>query len=233
MPPDEIQDQSTQKEDRVANLQAEFARKFENQAAEVKKLADANAALASQLKQLQAPPHPKQESKEEALDELFYKDPAAHAAKIKEMTKTELRAELKREQEATSRMTNVINSLGRDYPEFNDPEAPLTRKTLEIFGAMDESEKKDPKAIRIAALEAAQELGVKPRSKRTDDESFSFGGGGSDYRPSRQQQKNGKLDPRTEDFAALVGINLKDPKVAERLKARAQRTNYRNYQSNK
>lgn len=225
--------QSTpQNEDRVANLQAEFARKFDNQAAEVKKLADANALLASQLKQVA--PKPKAEPTELPLDQLFYTDPDAHAAKIEARALAKFEAAQSAKEAAQTRMSGVINSLGRDYPEFNDPDADLTKKTLEIFGKMEESEKRDPKAIRIAALEAAQELGVKPKSKRTDEESFSFGGNNGGNRPtSSSQQKNGKLDPRTEDLAALVGLDYRDPKVSERLKARAKRSNYRNYQSNK
>lgn len=223
-----------QGDDRLTNLQAEFNRKLENQQAELKKLADTNAALAEQVKKTVPKPAPK-ENQEEPLDQLFYKDPVAHAAKIKEMTKQEMREEFRRENEAQQRMAGVINRLGQEYPEYNDPESTLTKKTLEIFGKMDESDKKNPTSLRVAALEAAQELGVKPRSKRgDDDESFSFGGGGySGNRPSNRQSQNPKLDQRTEDLAALVGIKVTDPKVKERLTQRASRKNYRNYQSNK
>lgn len=223
-----------QGDDRLTNLQAEFNRKLENQQAELKKLSDTNAALADQLKKVTPKPAPK-EPQDEPLDQLFYKDPVAHAAKIKEMTKQEMREEFRRENEANQRMAGVINRLGQEYPEYNDPESTLTKKTLEIFGKMEESDKKNPTSLRVAALEAAQELGVKPRSKRTDDdESFSMSGGGySGNRSNRDQARPGKLDQRTEDLAALVGLKITDPKVKERLTQRAQRKNYRNYQSNK
>lgn len=225
-----------QGDDRLTNLQAEFNRKLENQQAELKKLSDTNAALADQLKKVTPKPTPKPEPQEEPLDQLFYKDPVAHAAKIKEMTKQEMREELRREQEVQQRTNNVLVRLSQEYPEYADTGSELSKKTLEIFSKYDDADKRDPKSIRVAALEAAQELGLKPMSKRSDDDkdSFSFGGNGyGGNRPTRDQNRPGKLDQRTEDLAALVGIKITDPKVKERLSQRAQRKNYRNYQSNK
>jgi hypothetical protein len=164
-------------DDPITNFKAESARKFDNMNAELKKLQDTNAALASQLKQLA--PKPKPEPQDEPLDQLFYKDPVAHAAKIKEMAKQEMREEFRREQEGQQRFNGAIQRLAQEYPEYGNPESALSKRTIEIFGKMDEAEKKNPTSLRVAALEAAQELGVKPMSKRDpNDDSFSFGGGG-------------------------------------------------------
>lgn len=216
-------------DDPIANLKSEFNRKFENQQKELKTLSDTNASLSAQLKQIK--PAAPTEPKKKPLDQIFYEDPEAHARILKDQAKAELKEELRQEQAQATRTSQAMAKMANEYPELTDQNSDLTKKTLEIYNAYSDDEKRDPKALRLAAFEAVQDLGVKPMSKRTDDEIFSLSQGGGN-RPPRRGPSD-KLDARTEDLAAVMGLDYRDPKVAARLKERAQRKNYKSYQSNK
>lgn len=202
-------------EDRVHNLKMEMDRKLGNAEAQMKKLADTNAALLKQIESLRAPAPVA--PKEKPIEDLIYDDPRQAVEKITQTVRTTLKKELDAEQLQQRKQTQTINELYSEFPEFADSNHDLTKKALEVYGKMDDAEKADPKALKLAAYQAAVELDVKPKSRRGDDDSFSFGSTPSGGRPRRDSSK---LDPKVADFARLMGVNIDDPKVAERMKAR-------------
>lgn len=201
----------------IENIKGEFSRKHDALAAQVTKLAETNAALLQQIQALKSP-QPKPEPKEKPIEDLLYDNPAEAVQKITQKVRGDIKRELDEERTTQQRQTKAINELYSEFPEFSDQEHDLTKKALEIYGKMEDAEKADPKALKLAGYQAAVEMGVKPKSKRAqDDDSFSFGGTSQGGRPRRDSSK---LDPAVTEFAKLMGLNMDDQKVMERLKAR-------------
>lgn len=200
----------------IENIKGEFTRKTDQLTAQVNKLAETNAALLKQIESLRSP-QPNAVPKEKPLEDLLYDNPAEAVRQIEERAEKRVLSKIEQRDQAKAKQTQAINELYSEFPEFSDQDHDLTKKALEIYGKMDDAEKADPKALKLAGYQAAVDLGVKPRSKRTDDDSFSFGSGGT--KPGRGK-KSDKLDPAVEEFARLMGLNVDDQKVQERLKAR-------------
>jgi hypothetical protein len=217
------------KEVPIENVKAEFERKTTQLSSQVQELAKTNATLMKQLQALQSPAAPK--PVEKPIEDLIYDDPKQAVEKITQTVRATIRKELDDERQGQAAQTSAINELYVHFPEFADNEHPLTKKALEKYGAMDPKEKADPKALKVAAYEAALELDVKPRGNRGDDDSFSMGGSSfsSGARPTRG--KSDKLDPAVLETAALFGLDTSKQEVVDRLKGRAQRTDYKRYQS--
>jgi hypothetical protein len=138
---------------------------------------------------------------------------------------------IEKKYQTASRQQQTVNALYSDYPELANTEDPLSKRADEIFRTFSEDERSNPLAMRAAVREAASEMGIKPKSKRVDtnDDSFSISGGGSGGgRPTRSRDND--LAPETLEFAERMGMDVKDPKVIERLKERAKRKNWSRYE---
>lgn len=231
MPPEDDNNNNNQSEanegggdDRIKNLQAEFSRKTSNVEAQVAKLAEANNALLRQIQSLTAPAAPAKKK----MSDLIYENPDEAVAQI---TQTATENAWKRFEEHTARQqkqSNTISELYGQYPELADPNHEMTKKSLERYGNMSDSEKADPRSLRLAALETAAEMGVKPKSRRSeDDESYSLPSGGSG---APRKRDNGKLPAEMLDFARLAGLDVSKPEVMERLKKRAKRQTWNRYE---
>jgi hypothetical protein len=201
----------------IENVKGEFSRKFGTLEAQVSELAKTNAALLEQIKTLKGSATPPPAPKEKPLSDLIYDNPDEAVRIIEDRAEKRVLSKIEQRDQAQRKQTQAINELYSEFPEFADNDHALTKKALEIYGKMEDAEKADPKALKLAGYQAAVELDVKPRSKRGDDDSFSFGSAPSGGRPRRDTSK---LDPKVADFARLMGVNVDDPKVAERMKAR-------------
>jgi hypothetical protein len=209
--------------DLVTNLKAEMNRKIsatEQQLAEVIRV---NKALADQIGALTRPAAAKQPK----LADMVYDDPEAFVATVEKRAEEKAWKRMEEVQSSQAAQTQTINQLYNTYPELADSDHPFTQKTLERYGQMSEAEKRDPRALKLAAMETAVDMDIKPKSKRpTDEDSFSIGGN-SGGKPRRGSDK---LDPNTIEFARKVGLNVDDPKVMESLKKRARRSNWNQYE---
>lgn len=202
--------------DEIKNVKAEFNRKIGN-------LEQTNAQLLAQLQQLTSklsPPKPATESKVSVFD-----DEEAYAARIKAETAAEIRREMDARNSQQAKQATVIQSLMQDYPELQDMSHDLTKKAVELYNSLSDEEKSHPLAYKAAVRDAAAEMDIKPKSKRRTSESDDFTMSGSGSGAGRQKREP-EMKKETLQFAEAVGLNIKDPKILERLKARHNRKSY-------
>jgi hypothetical protein len=223
-------DASANTVDPINNVKQEFTRKLGNVESQVAELTKANQQLLAQLQNFTAS---KQAPVvvEENLEDLWYKDPNAAAAKIEARTEKRIEAKIAQTQRAQQKQNQTLNKLVSEYPELNDESNPLYKKAVEIYTAMDDDDKVSPTAYRLAVKEAAQELNVKPVNKRSEEELDAYSvSSSSTYsnRPQTRGKREDEVDPRTLAFAKALGRPVDDPKYLESLKksARKQWTKY-------
>jgi hypothetical protein len=211
-----------QAEDRLKNLQAEFSRKLSNIEEQNKR---ANEALLAQIASLAPKAAP--ESKP-ALDKVWYDNPAEAARIIKEETRAEIRRELDSEREVQSEFAQTTNKLYSDFPELSDESSDLAKLAAEKFAALPQKQKSSAVAMKAAVVEAAAELGVRPKSKRkSGDDSFSMGTSrGNTAAPPKKDD----LDPQTERLARMLGVNVDDKEVRKRMSNNHGRKSYRQFE---
>lgn len=201
--------------DPLKNMKAEFDRKIANLEATNRKMLD--QVIAMQAKAAPAQPQAKD------VETAWFDNPRQAAEIIKE--------EIRQEQVAAARTNNTIAKLVEEFPELRDEEADLTKRAVQIYEGFSPSDKSSPLAYRTAVREAAQELGVQPVSKRkvTDesDEEFSLSGSGS-VRSQAGGRRRDSLDPKTVEFARLMGLDVDKTEVKERLKSHQKRS-WKNY----
>lgn len=199
--------------DDVKNLKAEFNRKLSN-------LEENTQRLMAQL-QTMTPPKKSDEPKKVSV----FDDEEAYARQIEDRAEKRIEEKLSRQQAAQAKQQQTIAALVADFPELTDPGHDLTKKAVEIFESFSAEDKASPVAYRAAVREAAEELELKPKSKRkakaSDDESFSLGGR-TKVSPAA---KKDEIDPNTLVFAEAVGLKL-TPEVKERLKGKHGRRSY-------
>lgn len=213
--------------DPIAQLKGETSRKLENVDAKLQALQQTNALLLEKLTQMAPPPPAKKtEADSEDLTALMYSDPAKYHAIIEERaaTKAEHRIgeKLNRQQTEQARTNAVLAELTSEYPEIQDTTSELSKKTLELYSKLSEPERNNVSAWKLTVKEAAMELGMKPKSKRPVDDDAGFVGPSSGN-PSRRRQQSNKLSPETEQWAQLLGVDIEDPVVRDRIVQRAQR----------
>jgi phage terminase small subunit len=198
--------------DEIKNLKAEIDRKLGNVTSSLNQFME-------QMKQQVVPTAPKQEKK---LSELIYEDADAYTAKVIEEAERRVETKLSKRDELMQKQQQVINTLVSDFPELSQTDSDLTKKALEIYNSLSNDEKANPLAYRTAVKEAALDLGVKPKSKRTtsSDDSFSLG-----TEAPRKPAKTDKLDEATTWFAEMLG---RDPKKVQEVSKK--RKNYNSWE---
>lgn len=214
--------------DPISNLKSEFNRKFDNLNGTVSQLAEANKALMAQLQTAFQPQQQQTRQDGDEIKKVWYDDPSKAAQIIEERTAQKIRKEYQEQQKVQAKTNQVLNQLVYDYPELQNDATDLSKKAVQIYMGLDDEEKKSPVAYKYAVKEAAETLGIKPRSKRTDDDSFSVSSGSSAQPAKASKSQKGKLAAETVAFAKLVGLNTDDPKVMERIEKR-QRENWTRY----
>jgi len=205
--------------DPIKNLKAEMDRKLSN-------LQQTNEAL---IKQVQAMIQPKPAASSTAssakLEDVWFDKPEEAASRIEERVLTKI----SKQQETAAKSNATIGQLVSEFPELSDNNSDLTKKAVEIYSSFSEDEKSSPVAYRAAVREAAMELGVSPKSKRqasSEDDTFSIGGSSS----SREDRRAAKqMDQATLEFASIMGLDVNDKKVVERIKAKTKR-NFNRYE---
>jgi hypothetical protein len=212
----------------LTNVKAEFSRKLSNIEQKYSNLESTNAQLLATLQAMSAP----KAAPTSKLEDVWFDKPSEAAARIKNEAKNEALQEIRSEQAAAARNNQTLSQLVSEFPELSDGNHDLTKKAVEIYSAMSPEDKTSPLAYKAAVREAASELAIMPKSKRREDDDFSISGGGSssvrgESRPSRQ---GGGIDKATEEFARLVGVDIDDPKVKERIKSKHNRRTYNKWE---
>jgi len=210
-------------DDRLKNLQSEFSRKTENLENNLK-------TISQQLEQLARATvkEPAQQDASHALNEAHLTDPVRYAQIIRDQALSDMR----REQEAVSRVQAknqvTISNILNEFPEASQVGHKLYDKVQELFTKMPEEERNNSANWKATVLEAALDLGVKPRSKRTPTETDDFVMGSRSSGSPERTGKKDELDQRTVDFARLMGLPVDKPETMEKLKSYSNR-DYRRY----
>ena len=204
------------------------------------KLAEENAALNQKLEQLaamltknQAGSAPSGSEDDNNLEELIYKDPKAYAKAVRVQAERAANDAVNSRLQTQNETQTVLSQLAADYPELNDANSDLTKKAVEIYNALPANQRSNPLAYKIAVRDAAADMGVLVKSKRSknnDDFVMSSGNSGSKPSSSSKDSAAGKLDSTQLAFAELVGLNIKDEKVVKRLQERSKRKSWNRWE---
>lgn len=177
-------------------------------------------ALNSRLDSQNQPKPKKQEEDNEDLSNMILIDPAKAVQKITAKVKEEVMGTVASDTQAREVFNGKFLELQNDFPEIANQDSKLHKKAKELLAASGAS-KFDGAALERAVLKAAAEEGMVAmkyrKQQQSDDDEYLGGGSNSPGPSSRQRSKNEKLPAATVAFAELVGVNLKDPKVLERV----------------
>lgn len=211
------------------NMQAEFYRKTEKLASEQAAISQKLEQIAGMLTQKQQPAA--QIESEDDLEALAYKDPKQYARKVKEAAAMEASRVVDYRMQQQNQSNAVLSQLGAEYPELSDANSDLTKKAVEYYKALSKEDQQTPSAYKVAVRDAAADLGLLPKNKRkqSGDDSFSFSGGESGASKGNAK-RDADVDVRTLAFAEAIGMDVRDKKVVERIKQRAQRKNWGKYE---
>jgi hypothetical protein len=216
------------------NMKAEFDRKIQN-------VMDTTNQRLQEIAQMLKPAQQAEPDLDYAdLKSKIYDDPGYVIKQIEE--RADRRAEA-----AANRIVNnavqkstasqqAVNEVAMIYPEFTQPGSTAAQRAVEIGASQDPSLRGTAAGVKLAMMQAAAEQGLTPASARrqqprTNTDDFSVGErGGSGQRQQRRQQDPTKdIDPKTLEFAALLGVDINDPKRLEGLQRASQRK-YNKYQ---
>lgn len=214
--------QEVQKPDEIKNLKAEFSRKQENVLGEL-----------NQIKQMLQAQKQETQQRHQMIAEDDIPDPVLEPKKYKDYIKQEVLKETSSVVNTNNQRQSQLAALVQNYPELQDGSSELTKKAVDMYNKLSESEKMSPNAYKYAVQDAASELGVLAMSKRkqtqNDDGEDSYTMDSSNYqsnkRPSKQA-KSDKLDDATLAFAEAIGRPVNDPKYIESLKKYNTRKNW-------
>ena len=163
----------------------------------------------------------------EQLSDLAFKDPAKYAQVVAEKASQAANATINLANQRQQQTNQVMTQLLADYPELSDAASELSVKAVQNFSRMDRASQQDPRSYKEAVRDAAAELGLLVKSKRVvrndDDGSYVGGTGGGNNNSSNgsnRSSKKEKLSDATLEFAELVGLNIRDTKVVERIAGR-------------
>ena len=209
----------------LKNVKEEFTRKQANTDSQLASLKQQNEALMSKLNSFTPASFGAQAPAKEELSDLIYSNPERYTQLIEERATKAAEKNIEGRLNAQARGNSTIASLHAEFPELASNDHELTKKAVEIYSALPDDEKSSPLSYKVAVKEAALELGIKPKSKRTDEEQLMSSGGGSGSRKERKP----KISQQTADFAAAVGLDINDPKVKERIEGRQGR-NWNKYE---
>lgn len=212
--------------DPIQNLKGEFNRKLGGLESQVSSLAALNQQLLSKLDGLSKPAHIPQGSSTEDFTNVLFERPKEFIDKFQQSVSQQIDQRISGIQQQASEQTQVLSNLYDQYPELQNPSSELTKKAIEIQSGMSAEERRNPKMLRVAALEAAAELGVQPKRKRpVEDQDAAFApsslnGKFSDREMPRSMKQ---AEAATMELAELMGLNVSDKKVKDSLKDRLKK----------
>lgn len=236
-------------EDPTQNLKAEFSRKLNN-------LREANEAITAQaneiaaqqkviLQHLQTSQQPQTPApSKEDLEDLKYSDPDKYIELKMGAMKDDVLGEVRAENQVVAERTVALNQLAQEFPELNDDSSDMYKKAVEIYQTLPKEFKDKAAGYKLAVHEAASQVGVLPQSKRANQEVAAMAGSkksedqldefigssGSTAGGKSAPKKSEKLDEKIVTTARLMGLDINDPKVVERLQQRTQRKRWNRWE---
>lgn len=221
---DGIETQEQSPHEYLKQMEKQFSERFVQQEQHLEKLYSSQKELIEAIS-AQRNPAPQEETPD--LTGLLLSDPEKAIKVIKESVKKEINGELDQHQSRIAQQNQTLAQLQQEFPELSDINHPLTKSALEIYGKMSNKEKESPLAYKVAIQEAAMRNNVKPKSVRQQESSDEFSMP-SGVKGGPRTKGTDKLDPKTVEFARIMGLNLEDKATVERLKKNAS-TNLTQY----
>lgn len=221
--------EQAQEQDRFKNISMELNRKLDEREQRLdNKLQQLTASLMEAVK----PRTPQAPQPEPDLDMLAIENPKEYARIVRDQATQAATQAAARANEATERRNQVLGRLVTDFPELQNQNSDVTKRAVEIYNTYSEAERNDPRTYELAVKSAAVEFGLKPMSKRSnqDSDDFTLSGG------ARAPRSTKKQDPDISAalaFAELMGRPVDDPDYVERLKAHAGRDTFTKYREPK
>lgn len=206
-------------QDLMKNMKAEFDRKLSDMNATLQRTMEEQKQLLSSLAA------PKQDVVDEDIEDVWFKDPKKAMSIVEKRVEEKFNRKLESEKSANSAKQAVITELVSNYPELNDNNNEMTKRVYELLGSVP-SGGFDPRDLKMAALQAAQELDIKPVTKRVkkakeqdvdEEDYFDVPTRRGRSRDVESEGGEGKLNKVTETWAQLLGLNTSDPKVKANL----------------
>jgi len=214
------------KDDPLKNVKAEFDRKLSNVEGKLDSMTQAQQATMEALQQLvsQGQVKPAEvDSTSDELGQMIVNDPKAAVNKITQTITKQVTDRVMQENQANNSKSQELARIIQDFPELGDKDSAMTKRTVEIYSRMPKNERDNPAAYRAATLEAAMELGLKPRSKRGSSDDYQMGAGNPSDEGRRESKASSKDFETTLAFAAAMGMDVSDEKVVKRLKQHSKR----------
>jgi hypothetical protein len=193
---------------------------IESQSSKINDLYQSQKEIVEYLKQFNASKvdAPKEESSE-SLSNLLVSDPDKAVELIEKRVEKRITGQLSAANETQQKVQQVLSQMQSEFPELSDLNHEMTKTALSIYEKMGPNEKASPLAYKAAIQEAAIKTGVKPRSQRNhDDGDFSLSSGRGQRPPSKE-----KIDPKTLEFAKVMGLDVENKEVLKRLSNSSQR----------
>lgn len=207
--------ENKEKENKGPDVSKLIADGFSGLKAELDKLSQRVMATEQKPSQKQS----KQETDDDLADMILL-DPKKAVGKIREQLKESLMGDINTNLTAKEEFNMKYTELMGLYPEIADESSELHKRTKELFGTFSGG-KFDAAQLERAALKAASEQGLSAKKHRkqaiVEEEEEYLGSGSFQPAPDRRGKKPDKLPKESLQFAELVGLNIKDPKVIERL----------------
>lgn len=212
---------SSQPDEVFKQIKGEMNRKFDKHSETLAQIQATQKALAEALERFAPKQAPTQSPSgvDEDLEKVMYTDPAKYTQIIEERAVQKALERVRAENQTQSSVQGTIANLANEYPELADQESELTKATVEILKGVSEAEKTNPRTYEYAVMKAATQLDVKPRAKRAKVEEDGLAAPSYNSPSNRSQKRSAdKIISQNKDFGKAVGVNLDDPKVAEKYK---------------
>lgn len=214
----------------LKQVKSESSRKFDNINSTLSTIQEQmNAALA----EISARSQPRQQVADESLEDLAITNPKEYARQVALMASNAAEGVIQKSQVTQA----TLNSLVNDYPELGKPGTDMYNEALKEHNNLPKKLQGTPEGYRIAARDAAANLGILPVSKRqrqADDGDDDFvlngqGGRGNDGRFKRNKKPD--ISDKTVLMAKMLGRDPdKDPKILERLKSISEKKQFKKFQ---
>jgi len=144
---------------------------------------------------------------------------------IESKVESKFSEKLEKQQTAQQEYQSALSRVQADYPEAGVKDHDMQKKILEQHSSLPPSLKNTGEGIELAALRAAQELGLQPKGKRTDKGADEFNLQPGKRRSTDTGENDVSLETRQWAEALLphVGIDPNDKDVKKRLKENSNR----------
>lgn len=222
----------------LTNVKAEFNRKIDNVGSKLASLEESNKALMAHIQALSQAGNAAQNSANKGnLKEKWFDAPEEAAEMLAGDIENRISKKIEARDALIVKQNQTLSKLVSDYPELSNSEHEMTKRAVEIYNAMPKDEQSNPAGYKAAVREAASELGIVVKSKRSDDidadsDNFSISGG-NNTRSSVRNRKGGSgaVDPAAEELARLFGLDIDNDKaLKERIRTNHGRKSWNKWE---